>query len=80
MNVRLWARKAIANQPSWAASYRPLAASLALSGRLDEARTVAAEILAFEPGYRISSIRPLYTPGPGADRYFEGLIKAGLPD
>jgi adenylate cyclase len=76
----VWARKAIANQPSWAASYRPLAASLALTDRLEEARAVAAEILAFEPGYRISGIRSLYSAGPGAARYLEGLARAGLPE
>jgi adenylate cyclase len=75
-----WARKAIVSQASWRPTYRPLAASLALTGRLDEARAVAARILAAEPGYRIARMRPLYAPGPGPERYFEGQRLAGLPE
>jgi adenylate cyclase len=75
-----WAHKAIAEQASWTASYRPLAASLAQLGRIDEARRAAEQLLALEPDYRISKLMSLYWPSEGADRYFDGLRKAGLPE
>jgi len=75
-----WAQRAISEQDTWTASYRPLAASLAHLGRLDEARGVAAQLLAHDPDYHMAKVRLLYRSSPGADRYLEGLIKAGLPE
>jgi adenylate cyclase len=75
-----WAQRAISEQDTWTASYRPLAASLAHLGRMDEARRVAEQLLAHDPGYRVEQIKSLYWSSPGFDRYLEGLIKAGLPE
>jgi adenylate cyclase len=76
----LWCRKAIVEQASWTASYRPLAASLAHLGRLDEARQAAEQLRALEPDCSIAKIAALYRPSEGAARYLEGLRMAGLPE
>jgi adenylate cyclase len=76
----LWAHKAIAEQASWTASYRSLAASLAQLGRLGEAKRAVEQLLSLEPDYRISKYAPLYRPSEGTERYLEGLRKAGLPE
>jgi adenylate cyclase len=76
----VWAHKAIAEQASWTASYRSLAASLAHLGRLDEARRVVEQLMLLEPDYRMAKYTSLYRPSEGTERYFEGLRKAGLPE
>ncbi|WP_046867620.1 adenylate/guanylate cyclase domain-containing protein [Microvirga massiliensis] len=73
-----WAQRAVNEQENWTASYRPLISSLAHLGRMDEARCGIEQLLARDPDYRVSSVRSLYRPSPGADRYLQGLIKAGL--
>ncbi len=75
-----WAQRAISEQDTWTASYRPLIASLAQLGRIDEAHRAVEQLLFHDPDYHIEKIRNLYRPSPGADRYLEGLIKAGLPE
>jgi adenylate cyclase len=75
-----WAQKAIAEQASWTASYRALAASLAQLGRLDDAKRAVDQLIALEPDYRVAKYTSLYRPSEGTERYFEGLRKAGLPD
>ncbi len=75
-----WAQRAISEQDTWTASYRPLIASLAHLDRIDEAHRAIEQLLAYEPDYHVGKVRKLYQPSPGAIRYLEGLIKAGLPD
>jgi adenylate cyclase len=75
-----WAHRAISEQDTWTASYRPLIASLAHLDRIDEAHRAIEQLLAYEPDYHVGKVRRLYRPSPGAIRYLEGLIKAGLPD
>jgi adenylate cyclase len=76
----VWCRKAIVEQASWTASYRPLAASLAQLGRIEEAKLVAEQLRALEPDCSIAKIAALYRRSEGASRYLEGLRKAGLPE
>jgi len=76
----VWCRKAIVEQASWTASYRPLAASLAQLGRIEEAKLVAEQLRALEPDCSIAKIAALYRRSEGAARYLEGLRKAGLPE
>ena len=60
---------------------RTLAAALALSGRLDEAREAMDRLRALEPGLTASALRARY-PGrdsPQAGRFIGALIAAGLP-
>ena len=76
----LWAHKAIGEQENWTASYRPLISSLAHLGRMEEAKRAVEQLMALDPVYRVSSVRSLYRPSPGTDRYLEGLVKAGLTE
>src|SRR3954452_25088267 len=76
----VWCRKAIVEQASWTATYRPLAASLAQLGRIEEAKLVAEQLRALEPDCSIAKIAALYRRSEGASRYLEGLRKAGLPE
>jgi hypothetical protein len=65
--------------------YRVLAAALALSGRVDEARMVAAEMLRRYPAETIRAFRsrePWTDPGyrAGQDREIAGMRLAGVPE
>jgi TolB-like protein len=80
-----WARRGVQVNPNLRYPYRVLAAALALSGRVDEARTVAAEMLRRYPKETISAFRtrepwtdPVYRAG--QDREIEGMRLAGIPD
>jgi adenylate cyclase len=80
-----WARRGVQVNPNLRYPYRVLAAALALSGRLDEARTVAAEMLRRYPKETISAFRtrepwtdPAYRAG--QDREIEGMRLAGIPE
>jgi adenylate cyclase len=75
-----WAQRALSEQNTWAASYRPLIASLAHLGRMNEAQRMVEHLLGQDPGYRIARVKLLYWASRGFDRYLEGLIKAGLPE
>jgi tetratricopeptide (TPR) repeat protein len=50
-----WARRGVQVNPNLRYPYRVLAAALALSGRVDEARTVAAEMLPRYPKETLSA-------------------------
>jgi adenylate cyclase len=75
-----WAHRAISEQDNWTASYRPLIASLAHLDHMNEAHQVVEQLLSRDPDYHIEKVRRLYRSSPGADRYLEGLIRAGLPE
>jgi tetratricopeptide (TPR) repeat protein len=80
-----WARRGVQVNPNLRYPYRVLAAALALSGRVDEARTVAAEMLRGYPKETISTFLtrepwtdPVYRAG--QDREIAGMRLAGIPD
>jgi TolB-like protein/Flp pilus assembly protein TadD len=78
---RTWARAALRGQPDYVTALRLLAASSALLGDLEEARSVMAGLRKLDPGARVSTIRqrdPLRRPDDLA-RFAEGLRLAGLP-
>src|SRR5262245_20178459 len=80
-----WARRGVQVNPNLRYPYRVLAAALALSGRLDEARTVAAEMLRRYPKETISAFRTRepWTDAAyraGQDREIEGMRLAGIPE
>jgi adenylate cyclase len=79
------ARRAVQVNPNLRYPYRVLAAALSLSGRLDEARAVAAEMLRRYPNETISAFRtrepwtdPIYRAG--QDREIQGMRLAGIPE
>jgi adenylate cyclase len=80
-----WARRGVQVNPNLRYPYRVLAASLALSGRVDEARMVAAEMLRRYPKETIGTFLtrepwtdPVYRAG--QDREIAGMRLAGIPE
>jgi len=78
-----WARLCRAESPSYTANLRFLAAAVARCGEVAEARAVAAELMRYEPEFRLGPFererQPFQVPGIAAS-YIEGLRIAGLPD
>jgi adenylate cyclase len=77
----LYAERAIQRQPLWLPAFRYLAAALALSGQIEQARKVVARLLEISPSGPMSravNLQPLRRPEDAA-RMIEGLRLAGLP-
>ncbi|UBM27072.1 winged helix-turn-helix domain-containing protein [Pseudomonas sp. p1(2021b)] len=77
-----WAEKALGNLSSLLAATVLVAASHALSGRLDEAREAMARLRVLDPSLRVSGLRdwlPIYRDEDLA-RLADGLRLAGLPE
>jgi adenylate cyclase len=80
-----WARRSVEVNPNLRYPYRILAAALALSGRVDEARTVAAELHRRYPKETISAFlvrEPWTDPAyrAGQNREITGMRLAGIPE
>ena len=80
-----WGRRGVQVNPNLRYPYRILAAALALSGRLDEARTVAAELHRRFPKETISAflVREPWTDPTyraGQNREITGMRLAGIPE
>ncbi len=75
------ARQAAQRAPNYLASWRALAAILALTGRLDEARSAMATLMRLAPNMSLTRMKSMPTWTETARvRYFEGLRLAGMPD
>jgi TolB-like protein/class 3 adenylate cyclase/Tfp pilus assembly protein PilF len=80
-----WARRGVHVNPNVRYTYRVLAAALALSGRVDEARTVGAEMLRRYPKETVSAFLKR-EPWPdsryraGQNREISGMRLAGIPE
>jgi tetratricopeptide (TPR) repeat protein len=77
-----WAEKALREKPEYHPALRVAAASNALAGRMDEARSAMTRSVRLYPTPHISNLKnqiPLRRPEDLA-RYAEGLRKSGLPD
>jgi adenylate cyclase len=74
------ARRAVQYNPAHVPAVRTLAAALALSGHLGEARLVAQDVIRLDPGFSINKWRNRRTYRNGAQVYDEGLRLAGLPE
>jgi TolB-like protein len=76
-----WAGRAVRDVPHFVLSPAVIAASCALSGRLDEARRAMAEVRRLDPDLRLSSLDgwlPFRRPEDAA-QFADGLRQAGLP-
>ena len=74
-------RRSLRRNRMYLATHRLLAIALALAGRVDEARTVAAELLTLEPELTVSRFRERY-PGSAsaqAEPFCAALAMAGVP-
>jgi adenylate cyclase len=78
-----WGRLAESENPAYSGTLRYVAAALAATGRLDEAREVAARLLQLEPGFRLSEYertrQPFRNPAARA-AHMAHLRDAGLPE
>ena len=77
-----WCRNVIEENPRFPGAYRILAATYGELGNLEEARTALEELLRQMPGLTVDATRrqvPWKRPE-DAERYAEGLRKAGLPE
>jgi len=75
-------RRSVRENRLFTASHKLLAISLALSGRMEEARCAATELLSVEPAFTVSLFQQRY-PGrdaPYAAQFYEALRAAGIPD
>jgi len=77
-----WLRKSLRVNSRFLACHRQLTTCLAQLGRLDEARAAAADLLALEPSFRVSTFASWYPlrPQENLERYLAGLRAAGLPE
>jgi adenylate cyclase len=74
-------RRSLRENRMFTASHKLLTISLALSGRRDEARKAAADLLVYEPGLTVRSFRESY-PGsnaPYGPSFCDALAQAGIP-
>jgi tetratricopeptide (TPR) repeat protein len=73
-------QQAVRENPNFQASYRPLIASLGLTGRLEEAERYLRELRRLHPDFSLGWFKESYPPlhGEGRERYIEGLRKAGV--
>ena len=77
-----WAEKALGNLPSLLAPVALVAASHALSGRMDKARWAMQRLQALDPSLRLCNLKdwlPIQRPEDFA-RFADGLRLAGLPE
>lgn len=77
-----WAEKALGNLPSFLAPVALLAASHALSGRMDKARLAMQRLRELDPSLRLSNLKdwlPIQRPEDFM-RFADGLRLAGLPE
>jgi TolB-like protein/Tfp pilus assembly protein PilF len=77
-----WLRKARHVNPRFLAAMRHLITCLVHDKQLHEAKAVAQDLLAVEPGFRVSTLSSWYPlrPPSNLDRYLSGLREAGLPE
>lgn len=75
------AQRAVRSNPHFHSAWRALASSLALAGRVEEARKAMDEMLRLRPGesWARMSARPVHR-SPWSSRYLAGQRLAGLPD
>jgi tetratricopeptide (TPR) repeat protein len=76
-----FARRSLRQNRMFASTHRVLAVALALSGRLDEARVAAAELMKLEPSLTVARFAHRY-PGrdsPHAAVFADALARAGVP-
>lgn len=77
-----WAEKALGNLPSLLAAVALVAASHALSGRMDKAKLAMQRLHELDPALRVSNLKdwlPIQRPEDLA-RFADGLRLAGLPE
>ena len=74
-------RRSLRENRMYASTHRLLVISLALAGRLDEARLAAVDLLGLEPGLTVGRFRERYPGSSSAhcDAFCAALAQAGIP-
>jgi TolB-like protein/Tfp pilus assembly protein PilF len=78
-----WAAMALQDNPDHQPGLRIAAASSAMAGRLEQARTAVARLQQLNPTLRVSNLKDVLGPYRHAEsfaQYEEGLRRAGLPE
>lgn len=80
--AKMWANKALVQNPRYSIALRFLAASLAKSGEADRAKTVIRQVLSLEPDLTLTKLRARlqHINERVWMQFAEGLRLAGLPD
>ena len=74
-------RKAVQGNPNSASTWRAFAAALAWAGQFADASAAIQRMLSIDPACTATEMKARYGyTERAADRYFEGMRKAGLPD
>ena len=75
------AKDYVSLRPNWYGGYVYLAASSALSGKVEAARAAVGKLLELRPDMTLASMRKqvMLRRAPDAEKLLEGLSKAGLP-
>lgn len=76
-----WASESARLRPDWAVAHGALASSLALLGRLEEARAAARRVIELQPGFASEGLRFLLAASAEdfLSRAIDGLRRAGIP-
>ena len=78
---REWSEKAVQRKREWWQGHALLAVSCALLGEQDEARAAVGDWLLAIPGATVSNLPPIpFRNATDAERFRDGLRKAGLPE
>ena len=75
-----WARSAVLQQPNYLTAQFILAACLAMSGRVEEARVVSARLMQQKPALRISRIKTKFRRAEDIERLSQACRVAGVPE
>ena len=75
-----WARSAVLQRPNYLNAQVILAACLAMSGRVDEARVVCARLMQLNPALRISRIKTKFRRAEDIERLSQACRIAGIPE
>lgn len=76
-----WGRMSVAENPTFSAPHRYLAAALAAANRMDEARSVASHLLKLEPNFRLDQYEQTLQPFRHSEikaQHLQHLTSAGL--
>jgi tetratricopeptide (TPR) repeat protein len=75
-----WARSAVLQRPNYLNAQFILAACLAMSGRVEEARVVGARLVELRPTLRVSRLNTKFRRPQDIERLSQAYRMAGIPE
>jgi adenylate cyclase len=76
----VFARRSVNEAPRFTSGHRAKIVALESLGRCEEAKAAADVLLAYDPGFTITSRLPVYRDAQFRQKYYGGLKAAGLPE